>query len=72
MIDKRFPVANTDPPLTIPWEVADTCADNRSRCFWESERVIGMSAQQKLEWDGGFTESELDTWYGRHWREVAE
>ena len=69
IVNKRFPVANTSPPLTVPWAVAE-------RALMEYCRLYGdRPANNPLHkwWNrGGLTEFELVTWYGRHWWEVAE
>lgn len=65
MTDRRFPVANTDPPLTIPWEVAETSWNRCSDVPFDSE------IQRHFLDIGGMTPLELDKWYGKHWREMA-
>ena len=72
MTDKRFPVANTSSPLTVPWEVADTACQNRAHAMYQEDGVLGLDARGMLKWEGGLTEQQLDTWYGRHWREMAQ
>lgn len=72
MTERRFPVAGTDPPLTIPWEVA---LDAHKIYCIEYHNYDADGVPLSLETyatEGGFTESELDTWYGKHWREMAE
>ena len=73
--EKRFPVANTSPLLTVPWEVAQQAQDECNRRFDEAT-ILDVSPKPWTldEWAsyGGMTIAELDTWYGRHWREVAE
>ena len=73
MANRRFPVANTDPPLTVPWDVAEQ-AHSTYLLRWVQPAhkrgiIIGLSRRKEM---GGFTKAELDEWYGPHWREVAE
>lgn len=64
-MDKRFPVANTDPPLTVPWEVAE-------QAYLAYHSLLSQQSLERFSRNGGFTEAELDTWYGKHWQEVAQ
>ena len=70
MTNRRFPVAGTN--LTIPWEVAALAYSK-----WKEE-FLTLHPNQVLPWleywegQGGWTATELDTCYGKHWREVAE
>ena len=68
MTNRRFPVAGTD--LTIPWEIAEQTY--REACTrWPA--YPELKGRRKLSdfRRRGFTESELDIWYGKHWRKVA-
>lgn len=65
MESKRFPVAGTNPPLTIPWEVAELAYAVYSQKYGYDQSL------ERLGKRGGFYSEELDTWYGPHWREVA-
>ena len=68
MTNKRFPVANTDPPLTIPWELAE-----RAHNEFVNQGGVSVSAENRVaSWarHGGLTEDELDEW-APGWRERA-
>ena len=61
----RFPVGTTN--LTIPWEIAEQAAKN----FVRANGKCYSSNPVKL-FGSALLPDELDTWYGKHWREVAE
>ena len=67
MTERRFPVAGTE--LTVPWEVMEETANEWVRRFGDYST---RSIMEVWERQGGLTEAELNTWYGKHWREVAQ
>ena len=68
MTNRRFPVL-TDPPLTIPWEVAEQAYAKYLEFSMQQRHRYSF---QEMACKGGMAPFELDTWYGKHWREVAE
>ena len=67
MTKRKFFVAGTN--LTVPWEVFERTWAGYANQWPKMERPL--TCKQITEaW--GFTEKELDLWYGKHWREVAE
>ena len=72
MTNRRFPVAGTE--LTVPWEVAMRAAARRLELLFLTPTPMKcqLLCFVRSEQFGGFTEAELDTWYGKHWREVAQ
>ena len=74
MTNCRFPVAGTE--LTIPWEVAvktyQVWVRQQAKKMPISMNLItGLMTMRQL-FRHGVTSDELDTWYGEHWREMAE
>ena len=64
---KRFPVAGTNPPLTIPWEIAKQAQATFVLEWGWPKNPIPLDLREKL---GGFTEGQLDAW-APGWREEA-
>ena len=69
MTNRRFPVAGTE--LTVPWEVATDACVKRANAMWELDQVVALTPEQFAA-IGGMDEEQLDKWYGKHWREVAQ
>ena len=64
-INRRFPIAGTDVHIRIGKDVL--VFSEIALCMEPLHVLLKRCVEH-----GIVTESELDTWYGKHWREVSE